>query len=305
MKISSLRQAGGVNSLDNFARSWQRAVAFHEITPLRRPSVLVDDVDDHYPSGRPDQEHAIISHKSLLRQQFESAGGYDEYGPAIDDDLEDEPGRREGNRVEHRRLSSDINHDFLSHSALFPTSPGLSLGTSYGTVSSRIQESSRRRAAKLFHERHLAEAPQPDDQETEPLLVKQIENEDGMVMSVTVGQSTLPQTVCNSVNTLIGVGLLSLPLGIKYAGWVLGLSFLLFSAGATSYTAKLLAVCLDVDHSLLTYADIAYVSFGSRVRIATGFLFTFELLAASVALVVLFADSLDALVPGLGVTQWK
>jgi solute carrier family 32 (vesicular inhibitory amino acid transporter) len=137
------------------------------------------------------------------------------------------------------------------------------------------------------------------------VLSSQVENEDGTVTNVIVGQSTLPQTVFNSVNTLIGVGLLALPLAINYAGWIVGLLFLAFAAVVTSYTAKLLTACLDIDQALITYADIAYVSFGPRARIATGILFSLELIAACVALVVLFADSLDALVPGWGVVEWK
>jgi len=120
-----------------------------------------------------------------------------------------------------------------------------------------------------------------------------------------VGQSTLPQTVFNSVNVLIGVGILSLPLGMKYSGWLIGLLFYVFAAIATRYTAGTLAKCLSIDHSLVTFADLAYVSFGSKARIAISILFSIELLATCVALVVLFADSLDALIPGWGRVEWK
>lgn len=57
------------------------------------------------------------------------------------------------------------------------------------------------------------------DKEREPLLVKTVRSEEGKVEVVVVGQSTLPQTVFNSVNVLIGIGLLSLPLGLRYSGW--------------------------------------------------------------------------------------
>jgi vesicular inhibitory amino acid transporter len=138
----------------------------------------------------------------------------------------------------------------------------------------------------------------------EPILVKEVE-QDGKVVLVVAGQSTLPQTIFNSTNVLIGVGLLSLPMGIKYAGWICGMVFLALSALVTAYTAKILAKCMDVDASLITFADLAFVSYGQRARIATSVLFTLELLAACVALVVLFADTLDALIPGVGVTEWK
>jgi vesicular inhibitory amino acid transporter len=160
-----------------------------------------------------------------------------------------------------------------------------------------------RHAGRLFTEQQLKGVGEPE-QEREPLLVKQVE-EDGHIINVVVGQSTLPQTVFNSVNVLVGVGLLALPLALKYSGWLIGMVFLTWAAVVTSYTAKLLAKCLDVDGSLITFADLAYVSFGSKARIAVSILFSLELLAACVALVVLFADSMDALVPGWDVIQWK
>ena len=63
---------------------------------------------------------------------------------------------------------------------------------------------------------------------------------------------------------------------------------------------------MDLDPTLITFSDIAYISFGRRARIATSVLFTLELLAACVALIVLFADSLALLFPGtLSVIGWK
>jgi vesicular inhibitory amino acid transporter len=95
-------------------------------------------------------------------------------------------------------------------------------------------------------------------------------------------------------------------MGIKYAGWICGMIALFLCAGVTGWTARLLAKCMDVDPSLITFSDLAYISFGRNARIATSVLFTLELLAASVALIVLFADSLDLLFPSvLSVTGWK
>lgn len=135
--------------------------------------------------------------------------------------------------------------------------------------------------------------------------MKQVQEEDGKVVNVIVGQSTLPQTIFNSVNVLVGVGLLALPLSMKYAGWIPGLVFLIFAALSTAYTARLLAKCADVDSSLITFADLAYVSFGHTARIFTSIVFFLELVGACLALVVIFADTMDALIPGWGVTEWK
>lgn len=196
--------------------------------------------------------------------------------------------------------------DYFSHGLLSGydgSSLSRSFGTSYGTISSRVSEGTRQRTIALHNEQQSLVRDQRGDQE--PLLIKQVEHEDGTKENIVVGRSTVPQTIFNSVNVLIGVGLLSLPLGMKHAGWLIGLLFLCFSAASTAYTAKILAKCLDVDHSLVTYADLAYISFGHQARLVTSLLFCLELLGACVALVVLFADSLDALIPGLSLLQWK
>lgn len=167
-----------------------------------------------------------------------------------------------------------------------------------------MSESARRNAIQ-FHREHETHVDGLDDPDREPLLLKHVQHEDGTQEDIVVGQSTVPQTIFNSVNVLIGIGLLSLPLALQYSGWVLGLTFLVYSAVTTSYTAKILAKCLDVDKTLVTYADLAYISFGHHARLITSFLFCVELLGACVALVVLFADSLYALIPGLSILQWK
>jgi vesicular inhibitory amino acid transporter len=99
--------------------------------------------------------------------------------------------------------------------------------------------------------------------------------------------------------------MLSLPLGIRYAGWAIGLGSLIVSAFATKYTAGLLAKCLDVDSSLANFADIAYIAYGEKGRFATSLIFTLELMAACISLVILFADSLKSLVDGPDDVHWK
>ncbi|KAG9965595.1 vacuolar amino acid transporter-like protein 1, partial [Aureobasidium melanogenum] len=300
MKINTLRQAGGVNSIDNFARSWQRAAGFYEIAPVR-PSFRVSETDEESVRASDDYERQDIAtsfgeQRGLLRQAL--ADGRKLSDHAISD--AGEPS--EAGTIRGRAQEAD--------DSIFQVEPQLttpfsgSYGTNYGSLSSRVNESSMRHAGRLFQKQQLSGVNDPD-KEREPLLVKQVEEDDGKIVNVVVGQSTLPQTIFNSVNVLIGVGLLALPLAMKYAGWVCGLAFFAFAAASTRYTAKLLAKCLDVDNSLITFADLAYVSFGSKARIATSLLFSLELIATCVALVVLFADSLNALIPGWGLLEWK
>lgn len=288
------RNAGGVNSIDNFARSWQRAASFPEVVP-RRPSFIFAGPDasqaaspsSAYKDLEPKERQPLLPwHPGLTRTQSDGV---------IEDDRHE------------TSLAGPSRRDFPDTGLLGThetSSLSRSFGTSYGTISSRVSDVTRQRAIQLHSEQQQS-IDGDQDTDREPLLIRQVQREDGTKQNVVVGKSTVPQTIFNSVNVLIGVGLLSLPLGIKHAGWLIGLLFLAFAAVSTAYTAKILAKCLDVDYSLVTYADLAYISFGRQARIITSLLFCLELVGACVALVVLFADSLDALIPGLSLVQWK
>ncbi len=94
---------------------------------------------------------------------------------------------------------------------------------------------------------------------------------------------------------------------LKHRLRIIGMIFLAYAALITNYTAKLLKKSLDKspNKSLVTYSDIAYIAFGQKSRILVSILFSIELLAACVALVVLFADSLNNLIPSVGLVEWK
>ena len=300
MRINSLAQVGGLNSLENFARSWSRAAGFVEIPP-RRPSFVAGEPkdDDLESSRRSDVQPSSGESRSLLRQQLEREGTSSE---TVIDQLPT-PQQEEDEEASQRWGLAEPTPDRVGDVPAYLASPLTSIyGGVYGSLSPR--ESSMRHAGKLFHEQQVR-GRQVLDQEHEPLLVQVIENKDGKKTQVVIGQSTLPQTVFNSVNVLIGVGLLSLPLAIQYSGWFIGMVLLLLAAITTRYTAAVLAKCLNVNTSLIGFADLAYQAFGERARVATAILFTVELLATEVALAVLFADSLDALIPGWGRTEWK
>ncbi|KAL1584447.1 hypothetical protein WHR41_06380 [Cladosporium halotolerans] len=323
MRINSLRQAGGVNSFDNFARSWQRAAGFYEIAPVRQGFRHSDAGQDF---AREDVGETPKDQRSLLRQAFQEhernrTSGTNANAIVEEDDYDSGrpeasgasfgkssgSGTLKGERQSllRERLSGVHDDSIFSIEPQLASPFGGSYGSTWGSLSSRVNEPAVRHAGRLFRQQQVTGSTDPD-KEREPLLVKQVEEDDGRIVNVVVGQSTLPQTIFNSVNVLIGVGLLALPLAMRYSGWIPGLIFFFFAAGATSYTAKVLAKCLDVDNSLITFADLAYVSFGPRARVATSLLFSLELLATCVALVVLFADSLNALTDNsLGLTSWK
>ena len=168
-----------------------------------------------------------------------------------------------------------------------------------------LSSTAQTRVQRLAQQRDETRAQLKDDSSREPLYITTVRRPDGTEAEVIVGASTLPQTIFNSANVLIGVGLLSLPLAFRYSGWVFGLVGLLLSALVTKYTAGLLAKCLDVDSSLANFADIAYVAFGEKGRAATSCIITLELMVACVGLVILFADSLGALIEGPDDAHWK
>lgn len=169
---------------------------------------------------------------------------------------------------------------------------------------SKLHDTSRNRVEHMNREREEARSKQDDD-EQDALLIKKVRRSDGTQAEVIIGQSTLPQTIFNASNVLIGVGMLSLPLGVRYAGWILGIGLLVLSAFVTKYTANLLAKCLDIHSSLANFADIAYVAFGEKGRVITSIIFTLELTTACISLVILFADSMKSLIDGLDEVHWK
>ncbi|KAL8710543.1 MAG: hypothetical protein Q9220_004976 [cf. Caloplaca sp. 1 TL-2023] len=298
MRISSLAQVGGVNSLGNFARSWQRAAGFNELPP-RRPTILVSGEDDEEAIGTRRSEPSPTEPRSLLRQQLEGQGS------ASQPIITDTPTTTSSTPRGTAGRSSDARGSDVVDRAPYLASPYASnYGGIYGSLSSRVNESSLQHAGRLFEEQQLSGAGDPD-KEDEPLLVQRIEGEDGKIVEQVVGRSTLPQTVLNSVNVLVGIGILSLPLALRYAGWVIGIPSLLLAAVATRYTAGLLAKCLHQYPKMTHFSELASVAFGLKTRIMMEMLITLELAAAAVALVVLFADSLNALLPGWGLVEWK
>lgn len=88
----------------------------------------------------------------------------------------------------------------------------------------------------------------------------------------------------------------ALPLAISYAGLIPGTLLFLLCGMVTNYTGKVLAHIMAAEPSLRTYADIGNSAFGPQARLLVSFFFCLELWAVSTALVILFGDSLYALI---------
>lgn len=113
------------------------------------------------------------------------------------------------------------------------------------------------------------------------------------------GDSTAPQTIFNCINTLMGIGMLSLPFGFRLSGWVIGTSMLLFSSLVTNISAKMMGRILRKYPHLMSYGDIAHLYGGQGINIIVTLVFTFDLLGAMISLIILFSDSFYILFPSL------
>lgn len=259
---------GGINSVEHFASSFTRAQSFLTVEPWASVSRHRSYFTEH---GTPTTVDGWSHH--------DDASFVGDEEEAIDDDS---------------AFADDSSHHGIAHQLLLPKSS--------------------------FHDRRLSEyTTEPADEamlveeaeavllgtETNPVIVRKTEDAVGHVVQEVVGQSTVPQTIFNSINVLIGVGMLALPLGFYEAGWLAGTFMLALCAATTYYTARLLAKCASTDSTVVTYADIAYCAFQTKGRALVGALFTAELVMACVSLLVLFADSLNALFPVLSPSQWK
>ncbi|GAC94538.1 amino acid transporter [Pseudozyma hubeiensis SY62] len=120
-----------------------------------------------------------------------------------------------------------------------------------------------------------------------------------------LGTSTLLQSWFNTVNALVGVGILALPLAFSYAGWIGGTVLFLVCGLLTNYTGKVLAKIMAKELSLRTYADIGSYAFGPSARILISLFFCLELWAVSVALIILFGDSMSAIFPHIAPAAFK
>lgn len=112
--------------------------------------------------------------------------------------------------------------------------------------------------------------------------------------------STAAQTVFNSVNTLMGIALLTLSFGFRLTGWIVGVGMLVVTAAVSAHTAKILGRVLARNPQLATYGDIARLYGGRGFQAAATATFTVDLLGALLSLVILFADSFVALFPRRG-----
>lgn len=267
----------GPNSLHNFASSFTRAQSFaaHKIDSdikKKRSFFAGSNADNHadelydpglmVPSSHGERLSNLLNEYSSYRSGYSSFTPYNEvfYQDDIVNMLNQSRSRQNssaGNAVAIPIPSKRVH--------VAPSFSSMRLGLSYASVASHFS-------------------------------LRKVEDGDGNVVTVVAGQSTAPQTVFNSVNVLIGVGLLALPVGLLKTGWFLGVPLLIVCCLTTFWSALLLSKSLDTDATLMTYADLGYASYGSMAKLFISLLFSIDLLGLGVSLVLLFSDSLFSLI---------
>lgn len=110
--------------------------------------------------------------------------------------------------------------------------------------------------------------------------------------------TTFFRTCFNGINTLLGVGILSIPFALSQGGWV-SLLLLLALAVLCWYTGLLLQRCMT-NPQIKSYPDIGQKAFGQKGRIAISILMNLEIYLVAVELLILEGDNLHQLFPHTG-----
>ncbi|KAI3729199.1 hypothetical protein L6452_17852 [Arctium lappa] len=108
--------------------------------------------------------------------------------------------------------------------------------------------------------------------------------------------TTFLRTCFNGVNTLSGVGILSVPYALSEGGW-LSLLLLLGVALLCFYTGLLLRRCMDSNPVIRTYPDIGQVAFGRKGRAVISTFMYLELFLVAVEFLIMEGDNLHKLFP--------
>lgn len=94
-------------------------------------------------------------------------------------------------------VRSNSIFEVAPHLSAMPLVGSYSSQRTYGTIGTEISRPSIAHAAELWRQQQESGADLPDGTRP-PIMVKEVEQEDGKIVLAVAGQSTLPQTVVNS-----------------------------------------------------------------------------------------------------------
>ncbi|KAL5061638.1 hypothetical protein RYX36_023375 [Vicia faba] len=109
------------------------------------------------------------------------------------------------------------------------------------------------------------------------------------------------KTCFNVINTLTGIGILSMPYAVYQGGWFSFLLLIIF-AMICCYTALLLDRCMNANARIKSYADLGEVAFGYKGRAILAIFIYIELFLVAVELLILEGDNLEKLYPNMRFT---
>ncbi|XP_061370909.1 amino acid transporter AVT1I-like [Gastrolobium bilobum] len=115
------------------------------------------------------------------------------------------------------------------------------------------------------------------------------------------GGTTFLKTCFNGLNSVLGVGILSMPYAVSQGGW-LSLILLFLFAMISWYTALLLQRCMNGHPLIKSYPDIGQVAFGYKGKALIAIIIYIELFLIAVELLILEGDNLEKLFPNVSFT---
>ncbi|KAJ1387050.1 Amino acid transporter, transmembrane domain [Sesbania bispinosa] len=102
-----------------------------------------------------------------------------------------------------------------------------------------------------------------------------------------VGYTSFFKICMHLVNSLSGIGIVSMPYTLAFGGW-LSLLMLFVIAIACCYTGILIKRCMDMDPDIRTFPDLGQCAFGDKGRVMVSIIMNVELyLAVTVAALVI------------------
>ncbi|KAJ3335470.1 hypothetical protein HDU93_005438 [Gonapodya sp. JEL0774] len=126
-------------------------------------------------------------------------------------------------------------------------------------------------------------------------------DDDDFLQDPTEGSCSFWQTVFNTYNILVGIGVLTLPYAIHLSGWVIGIGTIIGTSALMDLTGKLIINSMNKDPTIHSIPDLADSAFGLTGELLATVVFAGELIAVLVGSVVLVGDNMLVLLATFGV----
>ncbi|KAL9243015.1 hypothetical protein vseg_016957 [Gypsophila vaccaria] len=112
------------------------------------------------------------------------------------------------------------------------------------------------------------------------------------------GNSSFLKTLFNGLNSILGVGILSIPYALSSGGW-LSLILLLIIIIASTYAGILTKRCMDLNPSIKTYGQIGESSYGKIGKTIVSIILYVDLYLVLIGYLILEGDNLHNLFPSV------